>query len=81
MTDTVDRRTLDQLPDESTITTLREEAADREVSIEATYSSADGPQKRMVVSPRGTVVILSDTSEATFNRSTAAADIAASLRE
>lgn len=81
MTDTVDRRTLDQRPDASTIAALRETAADGEVSIEATYPSADDAQKRMVVSPRGTVVILDDTSEATFNRSTSAADIAASLRE
>jgi hypothetical protein len=81
MTDTVDRRTLNDVPDESTIATLRDEAAGQEVSIEATYPSPDGPQKRMVVSPRGTVVILQDTSEATFNQSTSAADIAASLRE
>ena len=81
MTDTVDRRTLDETPDESTIATLRDEAAAQGESIEATYPSVDGAQKRMVVSPRGTVVILNDTSDATFNRSASAADIAASLRE
>lgn len=81
MTDTADSRTLDQLPDESTITALREEAAEHESSIEITYPSPEGPEKRMVISPRGTVVILNDVSAETFNRSQSAADIAASLRE
>jgi len=81
MTDTVDRRTLEQVPNESIIASLRKDAADRDGSIEAAYPSPDGPQKRMVVSPRGTVVILNDTSETTFNRSQSAADIAAALRE
>ncbi len=81
MPNTVDRRTLDQLPDASTIAALREEAADQEVSIEATYPKSDGSQKRMVVSPRGTVVILNDVSKDTFNRSQSADDIAAALRE
>lgn len=81
MSDTVDRRTIDQLPDASIITTLRDEAADREISIEATYPSPDGPEKRLVVSPRGTVVLLQNTSEATFNQSESAADIAEALRE
>ncbi|MFB6248094.1 MAG: hypothetical protein ABEL97_05945 [Salinibacter sp.] len=76
----VDRRELDAPPDESTIATLREEAAAQDVSIETHYPAGDD-QKRLVVSPRGTVVVLNDVSETTFNRSTSPAEIAAELRE
>jgi hypothetical protein len=77
---TVDRRELHACPDESTIAAFREEAAGQDVSIEAHYPTDDG-QKRLVVSPRGTVVVLNDVSETTFNRSTSPAEIAAQLRE
>jgi hypothetical protein len=75
----VDRRDLDAIPDESTIATLREEAAAQDVSIEAHYPTGD-EAKRLVVSPRGTVVLLNDVSEDTFNQSVSPAEIAAQLR-
>jgi hypothetical protein len=75
----VDRRDLDAIPDESTIATLREEAAAQDVSIEAHYPAGD-EEKRLVVSPRGTVVLLKDVSEDTFNQSISPAEIAAQLR-
>lgn len=80
MSISVDRRTLDQIPDASVIRSFREEAAQTDASIEATYPSADGPEKRLVVSPRGTVVILNDVSEDTFNQSTDASEIADALQ-
>jgi hypothetical protein len=75
----VDRRDLDARPDESTIATLREEAAAQDASIEAHYPAGD-KEKRLVVSPRGTVVVLNNVSEETFNQSVPAAEIAAQLR-
>jgi hypothetical protein len=80
MSTSVDRRELNQIPDEETIASFRETADEQDVSIEARYPSVDG-EKRLVVSPRGTVTILNDVSEATFNRSQPAAEIAAALRK
>jgi len=75
-----DRRDLDAVPDESTIADFRDEAADQEASIEATFPVSDGDTKRLVVSPRGTVVLLNDVSEETFNPSVAPGEIADALR-
>ncbi len=80
MSTSVDRHELDHIPDEETIASFRDAADEQDVTIEARYPSAEG-QKRLVVSPRGTVTVLNDVSEATFNRSQSAAEIAASLRE
>lgn len=80
MSDTVDRRTLDERPDAADIVSYREEAAEQETSIEVTYPASSGNEKRMVVSPRGTVVILNDVSEETFNQSRSADEIAAAVR-
>jgi len=80
MSTSVEPRALDQPPDAATLSSLRDEANAEDTSIEVTYPSPDGPEKRLVVSPRGTVVVLTDVSEATFNRSTSAADIAEQLR-
>jgi uncharacterized protein with von Willebrand factor type A (vWA) domain len=80
MSTSAESRALDQLPDADLVSSLREEAAAGGESIEVTYPSPDGNQKRLVVSPRGTVVVLTDVSEATFNRATAAPDIAEELR-
>jgi hypothetical protein len=77
----VDRRELDSIPDESTIADLREAAADEEASIEVTFPAADGETKRLVVSPRGTVVLLNNVSEETFNQSKPAAEIATYLQK
>jgi hypothetical protein len=81
MPPSVDRRELDAVPDESTIATFRDEAAADDVSIEATFPAPGGETKRLVVSPRGTVVLLNNVSEETFNQSVAPAEIAAALRE
>lgn len=81
MTDTVDRKTLDERPDESTIAALRETAKETDTSVEATFPTEENEQKRLVVSPRGTVVLLTTVSEQTFNRSRSAAEIATALRD
>jgi hypothetical protein len=81
MPDSVQRRSLDQRPDEATIGALREEANEAGASVEASFPATDGTEKRLVVSPRGTVVLLNDVSEATFNQSVSAAEIAEALRE
>lgn len=81
MSDSVQRRELDTIPDASTITSLRDEAQTEDVSVEAHFPSADGENKRLVVSPRGTVVLLNNVSEDTFNQSKTAGEIAQALRE
>jgi len=81
MPNSVQREELDDIPTESTIASLREQAANEAVSVEAHFSTAEGEAKRLVVSPRGTVVLLNDVSEDTFNQSVSAADIADALRE
>jgi hypothetical protein len=80
MPTSVDRRDLEAIPDESMIADFREEAADQDASIEASFPASDGDTKRLVVSPRGTVVLLKNVSEETFNRSVAPAEIADALR-
>lgn len=80
MSPSVDRRELDAIPDDATIATFREEAADQDASIEATFPTAEGDTKRLVVSPRGTVVLLNNVSEESFNPSVAPAEIAEALR-
>ena len=80
MSDTVQRLDLDHLPDAATITSLREQAEADAVSMEAHFPASDGEQKRLVVSPRGTVVLLNDVSQETFNRSRSAEEIADALR-
>jgi hypothetical protein len=80
MPTSVDRRELDAIPDESAIARFRETAAEQDTSIEATFPASDGDTKRLVVSPRGTVVLLTDVSEDTFNQSVAPAEIAEALR-
>jgi len=80
MPDSVEHRDLDAIPDASTLTTLRDHAEADDVSIEAHFPVDNGESKRVVVSPRGTVVLLNDVSEKTFNQSTAAETIANALR-
>lgn len=81
MSTDVDRRTLDKRPDASDITSFRNDAKEQGVSVEASYTTPNGNEKRMVVSPRGTVVILNDVSEATFNQSRSADEIATAIRD
>ena len=73
-------RTLDHVPDASTITSLRDDAAEQDASVEVKYPGDEDAEKRLVVSPRGTVVVLTDVSEATFNRSRSATEIAEQLQ-
>jgi len=80
MPDSVQRLELDDIPDESTIASLRDRAEADDSSVEAHVPLPD-EHKRLVVSPRGTVVLLNDVSEETFNRSRSAAEIATALRE
>lgn len=79
MPDSVQRHELDAIPDASTITTLRDKAETEAVSVEAHFPTPESEKKRLVVSPRGTVVLLNDVSEKTFNRSTTADEIANEL--
>lgn len=81
MPDSVLRRDLNQRPDEPTIASLRNRAAEEDTSIEAYFPAGSNEQKRLVVSPRGTVVLLNDVSEATFNRSQSADEIAEAIRD
>lgn len=70
---------LDALPDAELITRLREQAED-DGAVGVIFPTTDGEQKRLVVSPRGTCVLLNDVSEKTFNRSLPAGEIAEALR-
>lgn len=79
MSDTVQRLNLDHQPDADTITSLREQAEADDASVAAHFPAGSGTEKRLVVSPRGTVVLLNDVSEKTFNRSQSAAEIAGAL--
>jgi hypothetical protein len=79
MSDTVQRLELDHRPDAETISSLREQAQADDCSVEAHFPSSGG-QKRLVVSARGTVVLLNDVSEETFNQSRSADEIAEALR-
>lgn len=81
MSDSVVRHNLDRLPDESTIRSFRKEAKESDASVELTYPAPTSERKRIVISPRGTVVLLNDVSEETFNRSRSAEEIATALRE
>ena len=78
MSDSVQRRSLDVPPTPSQIASSRETAAEQNVSVELRFP-ADTDSKRLVVSPRGTVVLLNDVSEETFQQSQSAEDIATAL--
>lgn len=78
MPTTVQRYSIDAVPNADQITSYREEAAETEASVEVTFPTSGGT-KRLVVSPRGTAVLLEDVSEQTFNRALSAAEIAEAL--
>jgi hypothetical protein len=69
----------DSPPDAEAIADLRNQASAQDESIEVTFSTTDGDTKRLVVSPRGTCVLLQDTREDSFIPSVAPEDVAASL--
>lgn len=82
MPPSIEMKDLNAIPDAETIASLRDEAEDRGEDVGATFSTADGDVKRLVVSPRGTCVLLNEeVSEETFNRSLTADEIAAALQE
>lgn len=80
MPESIEMNDLEEAPDAETITSLREQAEERDEAIGVTFPTADGQEKRLVVSPRGTCVLLNDVSEDTFNHSLSAAEIAEALR-
>ncbi|MFP4227379.1 MAG: hypothetical protein ACLFTE_00970 [Salinivenus sp.] len=78
MTDTIQRKSIDHLPGAHQIASYREEANTTGSSVEVQFPAGD-TTKRLVVSPRGTVVLLNNVSEEAFNRSVSPEDIAAAL--
>lgn len=80
MPDTIETTDLDSIPNADTIAELRTRASEKGQSVGVTFPSPEGERKRLVVSPRGTSVLLNDVSEETFNRSVEADAIADALR-
>jgi len=80
MPDSVDRNTLDASPTADHIADYRERANSEEKTIEVAFPAGEDT-KRLVVSPRGTIVLLNNVSEETFNRSVSAEEVAAALPE
>jgi len=76
----IDTRTLDAPPDADLITELRDRAHDRGEAVGVIFP-ADGERKRLVVSPRGTCVLLNETREDSFNPSVGVEEIAATLQD
>lgn len=81
MPESIDMHTLDEVPDTEAIATLREQAETKDEAVGVTFPTSDGTQKRLVVSPRGTCVLLTDVSEETFNQSLSAAEVAEALKQ
>jgi hypothetical protein len=79
MPDLQDLPTLDASPTAAQIAEMREKAAAEGESVQvALPTDADVP-KRLVVSPRGTCVLLQDTREESFTPAVDAADVAEAL--
>lgn len=79
MTDSVQRTTLDAPPTPEEIQDGRETAANQDTSVELRFPT-EAETKRLVVSPRGTVVLLNDAvSEETFPPSESAEAITTAL--
>jgi len=70
---------LDASPTAAQIAEMREKAAAEDESVQAALPTDADVPKRLVVSPRGTCVLLQDTREESFNPSVDAADIAEAL--
>jgi len=81
MADPAEMNALDTPPSADTVADLRDEADRRGEAVGLTFPTEEGARKRFIASPRGTCVLLSDTREATFNRSVDADEIAAALRD
>ena len=79
MPDLQDLPTLDASPTAAQIAEMREKAAAEGESVQAVLPTDADVPKRLVVSPRGTCVLLQDTREESFNPSVDAADIAEAL--
>jgi hypothetical protein len=71
---------IDRTPTADDITQYRQEAAERSGSVVAAYPGPEGRQQFLVVSARGTCVVLDQrVSRETFNASVDADDIASAL--
>lgn len=80
MKETADATELDSVPDAEIIEELRNEAGASEESVAILFPSTEGPPKHLVVSPRGTCVVLDETIDESFNPSVSAEEIATALR-
>lgn len=80
MPDEIELQDLNAIPDAETIRSFREQAAEEDTSVGATFPAPDGTQKRLIVSARGTCVLLNDVTEETFHHSLTAEEIARDLR-
>lgn len=81
MANSIDMKDLDRPPDADIITELREQAGNRGESVGVIFPAKDGERKRLVVSERGTCVLLNDTREDTFIPSVEAEEVAAALQK
>lgn len=81
MKDTTDATELDSIPGAETIEELRNEASTSGESVATLFPSAEGPPKHLVVSQRGTCVILDETIDESFNPSVSAEEIATALQK
>jgi hypothetical protein len=79
MSDLQELPTLEAAPTAAQITEMREQAAADGATIQVALPTETPPPKRLVVSPRGTCVLLQDTRTASFNPSVPADEIADAL--
>lgn len=71
---------LDDAPTADDIDQFRAQAEDRDDSFIAAFRNAEGEERYLVVSPRGTCVILDENySEDSFNPSKSADEVAAAI--
>lgn len=71
---------LDEIPGAESIRMFRDEARDSDQSVSVAFRSAAGTEQMLVVSNRGTCVVLEEeVSVATFNRETPPDEVATAL--
>lgn len=80
MKDTTDATELDSIPNAETIKELRNEASTSGASVAILFPSSEGTPKHLVVSPRGTCVVLDETIDESFNPSVSADEIVSALQ-
>jgi hypothetical protein len=79
MPDLQDLPTLETPPTAARITEMREKAAAKDETVQVLLPTETDPPERLVVSPRGTCVLLQDTRTASFNPSVPADEVADAL--